>query len=190
MRAFLFLGFFYQYMVVGSILEGLLAVIGSAIFWFIPLAVVIIIGLFIFNYIQRQRNWKWIGTSTATIFVMMFILLFGFNLSVIISANEQTNVEQIPLELRENPNYEETSPFALAGIAFVKSILGGVVLTVLLMPFAFLGMATFESLKKRIKGVWPRIFITSFIWAAVGSLLLLWFPWILAGLIYLVFFAL
>lgn len=176
--------------VLEDIISGFFAVLGSAVFWFIPLSIVTIVGLFFFNYIQKRKKWKWVGNSLVSLFALSFIFLLGFNLLIINSAVQNTDIEQIPIELRENPDYLETPWFVLAGLALVKSILGALFLCVFLFPFAFFGMTTFELLKKKVKGIWPRIILTCFIWAGVGSIILLWFPWVLAGVIYLLFFGL
>lgn len=158
----------------------------------IPLTIAVILGLFLFNYFQKKYAWKWIGAALATMmvgFTLFFFLVHAVNLLEGLSA---TDTSLVPPDIRNTPEFQADQPNVI--ILFIsalwKSILTGIIFSILTLPFAFAGVAVFDSLKPRLKGVWSRIFATSFLASIVSILLLGAFPWILVSLIYLAFFGL
>lgn len=158
----------------------------------IPLLTLTLIGVFAFNFIQHRTQMKWIGSAVLTLFGLFTLALFLLHAWNILNGVLDTNVNQIPPDVREQSEFSvaQANPFFLLGGALVQSIVTGVVLTLLTLPVAFLGVIVFELLKKRVKGVWPRLALTCFLGSLVFILLLAAFPWILVSLVYLAFFGL
>lgn len=156
----------------------------------IPLTIFVILALFLFNFIQKKYAWKWIGSALATMvvgFTLFFLLVHVVNLYSGLAA---TDTSIVPPEIRNTPEFQADQPNVIILLLSTvwKSILTGIIFSILTLPFAFAGVAVFDALKPRVKGVWMRIFATSLFASAVSIILLGAFPWILVSLIYLAFF--
>ncbi|MFH0970714.1 MAG: hypothetical protein V1776_04625 [Candidatus Diapherotrites archaeon] len=157
---------------------------------FVPMLIITVILLFVFNQVQKKTRWKWIGSTILTLFLSFFLFLFVIHSLNIWNGLNATDDSTIPPDLRENPLFEQgrPTPITLEIQAFINSIIGGILLTLLILPFAFIGISIFDVLKKRFHGVWTRLVITVFLGAIGFILLLAFFPWIPVSLIYLVFY--
>lgn len=160
----------------------------------IPLAIIFtcatIIGLFFFNFFQKKYGWKWTGAALTTM-VVCFTLFFALvHFSNLYAGLTTSDPSLIPPEVRNNPEFQADQPNVLFLIfsILIQSALSGIIFSILILPFAFGGVALFDSLKTRMKGVWPRILLICFISSVLFILLLGVFPWILVSLVYLAFF--
>ncbi len=171
-------------------IQTLLGLIVNGIQWTIPLTAATVGGLFLFNFFKKKYGWKWIGSTLASMVVGFTILFFLLHTINIYHGFSATDSSLVPPDIRSTPEFQADQPnalFLLAGALF-KSAVAGVILSILILPFAFAGVAVFDTLKSRIKGVWPRIFVTCFLASLVLIVLLAAFPWILVSVIYLIFF--
>lgn len=157
---------------------------------FVPFLIVTLILMFIFNFVQKKTGWKWIGSAALTLLVSFTIFFFLLNLWFILNGAGQTDVSQIPYDIRDNPLFDQSQSSTLALVlrAIIPSVLAGIVFTLLLLPFAFIGVSIFDLLKKRFKGFWVRFGLTVFLGCILFIFLLAIFPWIPVSLVYLVFF--
>ena len=177
---------------------GLLETVLSTFFGLIPLMVqftlLFVIGslyfLFWFNYVQKRTGYKWLGSAALSLFAGFFTLLFLMNIALILAGISSTNIEQIPPDVRENPLFVQSQRDVLSLLvsSFIQSILSSLILTLLLLPFAFLGVGIFDGLKPRVRDVWSRILFACFVGSLLFVLILSIFPWILVSLVYLTFF--
>jgi hypothetical protein len=156
----------------------------------IPLVVFVVIALFIFNFLKKKYGWKWIGSALAAMlifFSLSFFLIHTVNLSQGFSS---TDTSLVPPDIRNTPEFQADQPnvFFLLFSLLIQSLFSGVVFSILAMPFAFAGVAVFDALSPKVKGVWSRILITCFLASLVTIVLLGFFPWILVSLVYLAFF--
>lgn len=175
-----------------NLVEVLVSIIGGGINLFIPLLILLLVGLFLFNFIQKKMQWKWLGSAIATVFVLWVALFIFIHFASILTAAGQTDLNLIPQEVRENPAFGETTDSAggLLLQSVLQSILSAAIFTLICMPFIFLGLITFSLVEKKFTAVWARLALTTAIWSLILSALVYFFPWILAGLIYLAFFGL
>ncbi len=158
----------------------------------IPLTLATICGLFLFNFFKKKYGWKWIGSTLASLSVGFAILFFLIHTINIYNGFAATDTTLVPPDIRNTPEFQADQPnvVLLLVAALFKSAVAGIILSILVLPFAFAGVAVFDALKPRVKGVWPRIILTCFAASLVLVVLLAAFPWILVSLIYLVFFGL
>lgn len=148
--------------------------------------------IFLFNFFQKKYGWKWLGAALATMITAITLVFFLFHTMNIFAGFGATDITLVPPTIRDTPEFQADQPnlFFTVGAALIQSLFSGIIFAILILPFAFAGVAVFDGLKKRIKGVWSRIFITCFLAALVFILVLGVFPWILVSLIYLAFFGL
>ncbi len=173
-------------------LGNVISLLVSGIQLAIPLTLAVVLGLFLFNYIQKKYAWKWIGAALATMVVGFTLFFFLVHVVNLYSGLSATDTSLVPPDIRNTPEFQADQPnviILLLSSAW-KSILTGIIFSILTLPFAFAGVAVFDALKPRVKGVWVRIFATSFLASVVSIILLGVFPWILVSLIYLAFFGL
>lgn len=174
------------------ITDAIRAVIGffiNGIQLTIPLTLAVIAGLFLFNFFQKKYGWKWIGSAFATMVVGFTLILFVIHAVNIFHAYSVTDTSLVPPDVRSNPLYQADQPnsILLLGSALLQAFLSGIIFSLVVLPFAFAGVAVFDSLKPRVKGVWTRIILTCFLASLIFILLLAAFPWILVSLVYLAF---
>lgn len=152
----------------------------------------VIPALFLFNFFQKKYGWKWLGAALATMVTSITFVFFLFHVMNIFAGFGATDITLVPPSIRNSPEFQADQPnlFFTLGSALIQSLFSGIIFAILILPFAFAGVAVFDGLKKRIKGVWPRIFLTSFLAALMFIIVLGIFPWILVSLIYLAFFGL
>lgn len=149
-------------------------------------------SIFLFNFFQKKYGWKWLGATLATLTTTIALVFFIIHVMNIFSGFGATDINLVPPSIRNSPEFQADQPnlFFTIGSALLQSLFSGIIFAILILPFAFAGVAVFDGLKKRVKGVWPRIFITCFLAALVFILVLGVFPWILVSLVYLAFFGL
>ncbi|MEK6821193.1 MAG: hypothetical protein AABY11_02215 [archaeon] len=156
----------------------------------IPILILSMGLTFVFNKIQKRTQLKWISAATLTLFMSFFVFFFLLHTFNVGSGVAQTDLSGVPTDILNNPDFQAAQPSAFDFISsiLVKSFVGGIVFTLLILPFAFAGVAVFDALKKKYRGVWTRYAIVSFLGGIAFIALLFFFPWIPVSLLYLVFF--
>lgn len=149
-----------------------------------------ILGLFLFNFFQKKFRWKWAGSALAALVAGFTLLFFLIHMSNLYHGFTSTDSTLIPPDVRNDPLFQADQPniIFLAISALIQSIISGIIFSILILPFAFGGVALFDGLKTRVKGVWPRIILICFLASVVFILLLGAFTWLLVSLVYLAFF--
>ncbi|MBM3282067.1 MAG: hypothetical protein FJY86_01855 [Candidatus Diapherotrites archaeon] len=159
----------------------------------IPLSMILILGtvfgLFFFNYFQKKFQWKWLGASLATGIVFFTIILFIIHSVNLFSAYALTDSSSIPADIRNDPLFQadQPNPLILFVSAFIQSLFSGIVLALISLPFLFGGVALFDALRVRVKGVWSRLALICFLASGLMVILLSFFPWLLVSLVYMVY---
>lgn len=173
-------------------IDVLISIIGGGVYFFIPLLVTLLVGLFVFNFIQKKTQWKWMGGAIATVFILWFAVFVFIHFTSILAAAGQTDLNLIPQEIRNDPSFAGTTDSVLGLLlqSIVQAILSAAIFALISMPFIFLGLVTFSLAEKRFTSIWARLAVTIGIWSLILAALVYFFPWILAGLIYLAFFGL
>lgn len=171
-------------------LRNVFGLLANGIQLTIPIVILVVLVLFIFNFLKKKYGWKWIGSAFAAMLIFFsasFFLIHSLNL---LSGFSTTDVSLVPPDIRNTPEFQASQPnvFLLWGGIVIQSLFTGIVFSILTLPFAFAGAAVFDSLSKRVKGVWSRIIITCFLASLATIVLLGFFPWILVSLVYLAFF--
>ena len=172
-------------------IDFIASVVGATIPLFLPLLVITLIGLFLFNWFQKKFQWKWMGSSIAVVYILWFVFLVGIHAWNIYSATQQIDLSVIPPDIRANPLFQQTyseDAISLFVQAIFQSLITAGIFSLICMPFVFLGLVTFELIGKRVKSIWAKLILNTWGWCLVLVLLMLAFPWILTGLIYLAFF--
>ncbi|QQR92211.1 MAG: hypothetical protein IPJ89_03550 [Candidatus Iainarchaeum archaeon] len=173
-------------------IDVLISIIGGGVYFFIPLLVALMVGLFVFNFIQKKTQWKWMGSAIATVFILWFVVFVFIHFTSILAAAGQTDYHLIPEPIRNDPSFAGTTDSVLGLLlqSIVQAILSSAIFTLISMPFIFLGLVTFSLTEKRFTSIWARLAVTIGVWSLILAALVYFFPWILAGLIYLGFFGL
>lgn len=175
-----------------NVVDVIVSIIGGGIQLFIPLLIALLVGLFVFNFIQKRTQWKWLGSAIATVFVLWFVIFAFIQITSILAAAGQTDLNLIPEPIRNDPAFQESTDSVLGLIlqGIFQSILVAAIFSLISMPFIFLGLVAFSFTEKHFRSVWARLGITVAAWSLILAALIFFFPWILAGLIYLAFFGL
>ncbi len=188
---FILQGHFPCMSLVSTVWDVLFGLVVNGVLLTIPLLVLVGIDLFLFNRVKSQTKWKWFQTAFASIFILVAGILIIVTIWNVGNGFIDTNVDQIPPDVRNNPQFQlsQVNLFLLLGQGILQSLLSGLILSAILLPFAFVGMGVFEWLqKKRNIPVWEGILLTCFLGALLLLILLAAFPWIPVSLLYLAFF--
>lgn len=162
----------------------------SAAQLFVPVLISALILTFIFNFVQKKTGWKWIGAASLTLGISFMTFFLLLHLSYLVGGIGQTDLSQVPLEIRTNSAFAQSqaTPLELVLRIIPQSLITGIIFALLVLPFAFIGVSIFDALRKKIKGFWLRFGLTTFIGCLLFILLILAFPWIPVSLVYLAFF--
>lgn len=167
----------------------------------LSLIVLAIVGVsrVIRNWIQKKFNLSWTWSVLATSFVTFSILLFIIYVTP--SGFQFFNVnDTIPnaIQLLEENNFDatptgpDTNPvLASFFLAIFKTLFSAIILALLSFPFLLLGSILVESLspKKSKKSPIFSFLIATYICVLIVLGILLFFPWLFAGLAYFIFFS-
>ncbi|MFA4907905.1 MAG: hypothetical protein WC602_06545, partial [archaeon] len=122
----------------------------------------------------------------ATYIIVFILLLLAYSLPYLAAQDSIAAGNALPDELK--PTAQD---FAItSGVQLAKLLLVSLAFSIILLPFEFVGMWVFEKLhlaKKANKFV--SVFVACFAMALAGLIMLLALPWLLSGVIYLVYFA-
>ena len=156
----------------------------------IPILIITVILTFVFNIVQKKLKTKWIQAAVVTLFVSFFIFFLAVHTLNILNGASVTDPASIDADAVNNPDYMASQPSVLSLFinALIKSFIVGVIFSLLLLPFAFLGVSVFDFFQKKIPGIWSRLAIVCFLSAILLVVLLAAFPWIPVSLVYLAFY--
>lgn len=154
------------------------------------LTIGVVAALFLFNFFQKKFQWKWAGSTLLTGVVFFGAIFFLIHVSNMVAGLSASDTSLIPPDIRQDPAFAAGQPnvIILLASSLVQSLISGIIFSILLLPFAFGGVALFDTLKNRMVGVWPRVIVVCFLSSLAAVILLGAFPWILVSLIYLAFF--
>ncbi len=173
-----------------EILSNLFSLLVSGLLLFPWVAGATLIGLFIFNFLQKKLRWKWLGAAVLSVLVFCIIVLLALNLLNFWNGWQNTDLSLVPSDIREQAEFQndQASPLIVFLQVVLQSFISGILFTIVLFPFVFLGWMLFEVLKKRFPGTWPRLIITAYVFSLLALVLVIVFPWIPVSLVYLAYF--
>ncbi len=168
---------------------------GSLIFS-IPVYLIVLIGVFLRRFFEKKYKLNWFKSSLAATYLLMFALPFFLYISFPAASFGEVTIGEIPYTAR--PIGELVFPIILS---FIRLLVVAAVLTLMLLPLEFVGVFIFDKQIKRLALIkskkWSKLnyFINLYISVFILSLftafvILFLFPWILPGVIYLIFFGL
>jgi len=166
-----------------SLLKGsfLISIIGFFLFF---------IALFLFNEIKSKFKLTWIKSCCLSIFLLSFIFLLVIYFVPAFVFPKIISVPFNDADLALNSFELIASYFAV----IVKLIISAAIFTVLLTALTLIGNIIhdilFSSKKSKKLSKWIRYYIVILVECIIVSFILLFvFPWLLQGLIYLIYFA-
>jgi hypothetical protein len=153
----------------------------------IPVFLLFLLGYFFSKKFLEKFNLKWIQkTFVATYFVFILLLLVFF-IWPVIEAFLVVDNGVIPEPLRMTLGEFLYLVFSL----LVKMLVVAFILSLFVLPLAFIGVFVLEFFSEKFK--WNKFinfFLSCFIATVIGLFVVLFlFPWVIPGIIYLVYFA-
>lgn len=194
-----------------DLLSGLLLslppLLTGAFSYAIIAAVFVIIGYAVFKLIEKRYKASWIIKAFAvTCIISIAVILFLYYYPSVI-ASSQYSLGAIPEEVA--PTFAEEATEAI--LIFLRNILIALALAVILMPLELIGLAINDSILGRLgspgkgakgKGTkdrgaktqkTPHILIAAaiaiYLSTLIAAIILLLFPGILPGILYMIYFA-
>lgn len=168
-----------------DILFGLIELVKGAFLLSIPVFVFVFIAIFVRRALAKKYKWNWFKSSIITTYFLVFSLVF------VLYALPILQVLTIPGQI-VFPEFQPTilEQFVPLVIQFARLLIVALLLTFLLMPIEFVGLFLFEKISEKTKHAFSvRLFATVFITMAVVSIVFLFIaPWIVTGILYLIFF--
>ncbi|MFH1256250.1 MAG: hypothetical protein V1494_03060 [Candidatus Diapherotrites archaeon] len=152
----------------------------------IPLFIIVLFGMWLKEKLKRKYRLSWVKSVFAATFIICLALIAFANLQPWFFALGEQTAGTAP------PVISETilDSVFFAAATLVLFFLKALVVSLVLLPLEFVGAFVSEAIEKKFK--WhslARLYISVFVMTAIASALILFaFPWILTGIIYLVFF--
>jgi NADH:ubiquinone oxidoreductase subunit 6 (subunit J) len=185
-------------------LEAELLAIGgfllTAILLAVPITIVVYVGKFLKAKLQKKyKKLSWIQSAFASVFVITFVLLaLLYSYPAISSFGNSNN------DLPGTTNFlvpDETSGLvetAVQSTSLQDSIFSfflnvgrllviAFVVSILIMPFVFIGAFVFESFAKKSKSFLAKTYAAVLVCTIIVWIIMILFPWIQASLLYYVF---
>jgi len=170
-----------------SLLFSLLDFLKGAFIFSIPVFFVTFFGVFLFRFFSKKYSLSWIKASFLSTYITVLLLVFFLYLFPFISALLEINYGVVP----EQYGTSAAEWIFLGAYTLLRLVLVAIVLALFVLLLEFAGLFVFEALRKRFPTFsYPAsAFVGVFFSTAIASAVILWFPWILSGLIYLMYFA-
>lgn len=138
--------------------------------------------------LAQKYKWSWVKSSFITTYFFLFALTVSLYLAPILDVVFVPSTSGIPPELAPTLSEIILPPIA----QFLRLLVVALILAFILMPLEFVGLYLFEKISEKLKaGFSVRLFLTVFL-ATVFSFAITLFlmPWVLTGIIYLIYFGL
>ncbi|MDO8537661.1 MAG: hypothetical protein Q7S21_02145 [archaeon] len=143
-----------------------------------------LVGVKLFNYLRKRHEFSWFKAVLLASFLEIFVLTAIVYFFPAYLGYSQQSYGILPPELQ--PTLIENLLF-FAGI-FLRVIIVSIVLSIFLLPLEFVGSYVFEKLNQKLP-YFLRQFIAVFAATLVGGIcVFLLFPWIILGILQLLFF--
>lgn len=155
----------------------------NAFLFSVPLFFLVLIGGFFSKKLFREKKTAWVKSALIVSFV--FCIVFSAALYLLPVFFSSGAGQKLPDELK--PDFFESLSVFFNGV--LKVFLNALVFLVLLLPFLFLGFALFRFFELKSKSFLFSSYIAVFVCLIIALMILLAFPELFAGLIYLVYFA-
>ena len=122
----------------------------------------------------------------ATYIIVFILVLLAYSLPYIMAQDSIAAKDALPDELK--PTAQDSA--ITSAVQLAKLLLVSLAFSIMLLPFEFAGMWVFEKLHlaKKLNG-FASVFAACFAMALCGLIMLLALPWLLSGVIFLVYFA-
>ncbi len=168
------------------ILFSILDLLKGSLIFSIPVFAFVFIAIFVQKALSKKYQWTWFKSSAITTYFFMFSLASVLYVLPIIDVFTTTQTVSVLPEFAPTP-LEIVLPIILQ---FVRLLVVALILSFILMPLEFVGLYLFEAISKKTKVSYSvRLFLAVFL-STLFTLAITIFlaPWIITGLIYLIFF--
>jgi len=170
-----------------DILVSVFDFIRGAFLLSIPVFILFLIGLFFSKkFLEKKFKLNWMQKTFASSFFVFVLILLVVFVWPALEAFLVVDLGVVPEPLRMTLG----EFFYLVGSVLIKMLAVAFILSIFILPLAFVGAFAFDVLSKKFK--WNKFinfFLSCFIATAIGYFIVLFlFPWIIAGVIYWVYF--
>ena len=168
-----------------SVLFSIVDVLKTSFLVSIPVFFAVFAASLIFKKISEKYSLKWLQSAVFATYLTMFILIFFLYAVPLVLSFMQT------FGSASNPQFPPTiwEQISFLTLSLLKIIFSSLVFSLLLLPVEFFGLFVFEKFAKKNWHFLLKLFIAVFVSTMLVLLLILFNPWILSGLLYLIFWS-
>jgi len=171
-----------------NLLFSALELIKGSFLLSIPVFLLAWIGAWVQQKLTNRLHFSWVISAWGTLFILTLLLVTGVYYLPLLSLAGASPLGVIPSEFQDT-FYEVMLQHVLN---FVRLLVVSLILSLILMPLAFIGSFLRASLSHRFKWpAWGILYATIFLLTLLVSIgILFLIPWILPGIWSLIFYGL
>ena len=169
-----------------DLIFGILIFLKGTLFNAFSIFILAFIGNWLYNLISGKFKAKWLASSFAATYIISFLIVAALFIYPLVSIDKDTVATLLPF--MQNTPAEDAS-YALG--VFLRFLVVSLIISLIIMPFNLFGafVSSYISGKFRKLPSFVRLYLACFIVTLIAEIIaIIWFPWMLPGLINLVYF--
>lgn len=151
----------------------------------LPVFLIAMFSVSLHKKISKKYGLKWFQSAIVSTYLTTLVLIFFLYLVPAIISIIESKGLVAPADFPISP----IEQIAFASFSLVKIFLSSAVFAILLMPVEFFGLFVFEKTEKIKLPFFAKIFLPVYFSTLIAFLILFFNPWILQGLIYMIYWA-
>ncbi|HLC78914.1 MAG TPA: hypothetical protein VJG83_00655 [archaeon] len=163
-----------------NLLKGSLSIV-------LPIFILAFIGKWLNAKIRKATKWSFIVTALLSTFALLWVLILIAYFYPILTSLQESGIGQVPSVFA--PTLGELATSYAYGL--FKVTISSLVISLILLPFEFIGLFVFESLHSRFKKMPEPIILLAacYLMSVVGAAIFLFLiPEAVSGIIYFIYF--
>jgi len=173
---------------IANIFFSIAYLLKGAIFYSFFTYIIVLVAVYVRKIIAEKFKLNWLLSTAIVTYLVLFLIIFVIYLTPFFTSIGETQTGIIP------EPFAQTNLEIVIGIIFVflRLVLVVAVLTLLVLPLEFIGVFIFEQIEERNpKGYYLNIALATFATVLITSIVVLFLaPWIIPGVLFLIFFSL